>query len=141
MELADTYVWYTPPFALSVTKPGVESEKGAAVIDAIKADVSTGVREADASSPRHSSPFANVPVCTTVIEPRLVTYFGSDPLKIQNPPDFPPVEGSKDAAWHVSWPLCAFTSEHWPAHAVVPSTAMGGPRGFWVTTSVSHNTR
>lgn len=141
MELADTYVWNTPPFALSVIRPGVESENGAAVMDATKADVSTGEWEADASSPRHSFPLANVWVCTTVTEPGLLTYSGSEPLKVQDPPDLPPAAGWKDAAWHVSWPVLELKSEHCAAHAVILSTGMGEPRRFWVTASVSHMTR
>lgn len=71
--MADTYVWKTPPLAVSVTSPGVDSEKGAAVIELMRADVSTEVLVTEEFSAWHSSPLAKVPVCTTATEPSLST--------------------------------------------------------------------
>lgn len=89
-----------------MTRPGVDSEKLASVIDAISAEVST-VRfpfEVELGA-LQSSPLEDIPVCTIATEPGLLTYPVFDPLRVQVPPGRPSVYGSYDAASHVSWPL------------------------------------
>lgn len=138
----ETYVSKTPPSADCVTKPGVEREKLASVMDAMRADLSTVLLElVVALRSLHSLPLDDVPVCTTAMEPGLSTYSDFEPLRVQRPPLRPSVKGSKEAASHASCPLSALTSEHCAVHEVSLSTVIGLPIRSSVMTWVLHNTR
>jgi hypothetical protein len=84
------------------------------VMDATTAEVSMETGLALRAS--HSSPFANVPVCTMTIDPGagVVTTFvpsSSAAYKVQEPPLLS-VEGVKRALWQASDSPCALRSEH-----------------------------